>query len=183
MKNNIQSAWCELNNQLRAFVASKVGDDETAKDLVQDVFIKVQSNVETLKNEQRLTSWVFQITRNAVNDYFRKLNQSQLALSPPQNAAETPSVSDETQELSHCMIPLIDQLPEKYREAIRLSDIEGLSQKELAERLQISYSGAKSRVQRGREKLREIFLQCCTISTDKYGNVIEFERKDFSCDC
>lgn len=66
------------------------------------------------------------------------------------------------------MHPIISTLPDKYREALMLSDIKGVSQKEIAEQLNISYSGAKSRVQRGREMLKATYEKCCDISTDVY---------------
>lgn len=182
MKSNIQLAWGELNEQLRAFVLKRIRDEEAAKDLVQDVFIKVQSNLHTLNDAQKINSWIFQITRNIITDYFR--NQKKTYANPLSDKLATSSFSkDENLELSRCMLPMIDLLPDKYKEAVKLSEIEGMSQKELAEQLQISYSGAKSRVQRGREKLKEVFLQCCEISTDKYGNVIEFQKKKCSRDC
>lgn len=182
MNSSIPSVWIELNEHLRAFVAKKIQNEEAAKDLVQDVFVKVQSNWHTLNDKQKINSWIFQITRNTINDYYRNRKKSFLDL-PAEESAALPFTKDETHELSKCMLPMIDMLPEKYSEALKLSDIEGISQKELAERLQISYSGAKSRVQRGREKLREVFLQCCEISTDKYGNVIEYHQKKCSDDC
>ena len=52
-------------------------------------------------------------------------------------------------------------------------DFEGMSQKEYADRLGISISGAKSRVQRAREKLKDLILKCCDYQFDKYGNVIK----------
>ena len=56
-----------------------------------------------------------------------------------------------------------------------MADIEGLSMKEVAEELNISVSGAKSRVQRGRKMIKEIILKCCEVNTDKYGNIVDYE--------
>ena len=83
--------------------------------------------------------------------------------------------------LSGCIPAFLDSLPEKYREALFEVEINGLSQLELAKKLDISYSGAKSRVQRGREKLREALLDCCDIAADKYGNILEYSPRK-SCD-
>jgi RNA polymerase sigma-70 factor (ECF subfamily) len=58
-------------------------------------------------------------------------------------------------------------LPEPYSQALILTEYEGLSQKEMAERLGISFSGAKSRVQRARRKLRDLLLQCCHFELDR----------------
>ncbi|MEO1451622.1 MAG: sigma factor-like helix-turn-helix DNA-binding protein, partial [Bacteroidota bacterium] len=75
----------------------------------------------------------------------------------------------------------LKQLPPKYQEALTATALEGVSQKELAEQLGISYSGAKSRVQRGKEKLKSLILACCKTETDRYGNLIEIQKK--ACDC
>ena len=76
---------------------------------------------------------------------------------------------------------MIEELPEKDREALKLTDIEGLTQRELADRLKISVSGAKSRVQRAREKLKEVLLECCHVEVDRLGRVVDWESKEPDC--
>jgi len=80
-----------------------------------------------------------------------------------------------------CIKPFINKLPPKYREALIASELENQSQKELAESLDISYSGAKSRVQRGREKLKDLIQECCDFEHDKYGNLIQSNSNNCSC--
>jgi RNA polymerase sigma-70 factor (ECF subfamily) len=63
---------------------------------------------------------------------------------------------------------------------LRLSELEGISQKEIAVRLGISYSGAKSRIQRGREKLKQLFYECCHLEFSPDGSVLQAYVKD-SC--
>ena len=64
----------------------------------------------------------------------------------------------------------------KYNEALYFTEIKGFSQKELAEKLNISYSGAKSRVQRGRILLKNLLTECCTFHVDAYGTIIDYEK-------
>ncbi|HAH00091.1 MAG TPA: RNA polymerase subunit sigma-24, partial [Ktedonobacter sp.] len=64
-------------------------------------------------------------------------------------------------ELIPCIKTMVDSLPNDYREALYLTEYEGLTQRELADRLGLSFSGAKSRVQRAREKLKVMLLDCC----------------------
>ena len=101
-------------------------------------------------------------------------------MTPDEYADEQGLEPDETQKFSRCIIPMIKTLPDKYKEALEMSEIEGVSQKEMAKKLNISYSASKSRVQRGREKLKEILIECCEIKTDKYGNVIEYHKRNQS---
>lgn len=72
---------------------------------------------------------------------------------------------------------------DKYKEAIILTEFNGLTQKQLAQKLNISYSGAKSRVQRGKENLKKLFTDCCSIESDKYGNVVDFQQKSNCRNC
>jgi RNA polymerase sigma-70 factor (ECF subfamily) len=118
-----------------------------------------------------------QIARNSVIDFFRKGKQQKEALDKLMLAPlqEEENTWNEFQEnLANYIPEAIQLLPEKYREAVYLTEIEGLSQKELAQRLGISYSGAKSRVQRGKQKLKEVILECCLVETDSYGNILKY---------
>lgn len=173
--------WNEMNDRLIHFVNQKVNDMELAKDIVQDVFIKVFSNITNLKNKGKIVPWIYQITRNEVTNYFRNQKYETSSDDLPEK-----EILDEnlTSQFSQCIIPMIESLPEKYSEALKLTEIDKLSQKELAERLNISYSGAKSRVQRGREMLKSNLQSCCIINTDKYGDVIDYKVRicQDSCD-
>ena len=168
----IMTVWNELNSQLFNFVLSKIKDTETSKDIVQDVFVKVFSKIETLKDQEKVVSWIYQITRNEIVTYFRK-NKTQLPYDEIQG--QQSEEKNLTSEFSQCIEPMIDLLPEIYKEALLLSEIKNISQKELATQLGISYSAAKSRVQRGRVMLKDLLLQCCEISTDAYGNITDYD--------
>ncbi|AZQ62946.1 sigma-70 family RNA polymerase sigma factor [Flammeovirga pectinis] len=182
METELISVWNQMNDRLVNFVKGKTKDEELSKDIVQEVFLKVFSKIDTLKDKDKLVSWIYQITRNEIVSHFR------------QNKFEIPSddffqekefeEEDLKSEVIEYMHPMIGTLPPKYREALILSDIENMPQKELAKRLQISYSGAKSRVQRGRQMLRATYDKCCNITTDKYGEILECKPKkcDDNCD-
>ncbi|MEX6627517.1 RNA polymerase sigma factor SigZ [Tenacibaculum salmonis] len=180
MQTEIVKVWNDMNNRLSNFVNSKVHNSELTKDIVQDVFLKIFSKNDTLKNKDKLVSWIYQITRNEIVNHFRK-NKFTSELDEIE-AIETLDQSL-TSEISECMHPMINNLPDKYREALILSDIKGIPQKEIAKQLNISYSGAKSRVQRGREMLKATYLKCCDISTDVYGDVLDYNQKGCVDDC
>ena len=166
---NLNSVWQNFSDHLLHFIRTKVKQEEDAQDILQDVFVKVGDRLSSLKEEEKLQAWLFQITRNTITDYYRNKQKNQLDLTHFQ-LEEAPVDA----ALVNCIRNLIKRLPEKYRVVLELSEIEQISQKELAVRLNLSYSGTKSRVQRGREKLKELLLQCCDVEHDKYGNVIEF---------
>lgn len=174
MQNKLELIWNDFHKELEAFIFSRIKERDITNDILQEIFIKIHNNIGTLKDESKLSSWIYQITRNAVNDYFRK-SEPQIEITDYQDIEEhqIPYVS----ELERCLEPFINQLGDKYKEAIILTELNGLTQKQLAQKLNISYSGAKSRVQRGKENLKKLFTDCCSIQFDKYGNVVDFQKK------
>lgn len=175
-----EDVWRRFSTQLRAFLRSRLSDEAAADDVLQDVFIKVHSNIHTLRDDERLQSWLYQIARNAIADHFRSPERS-IAMdgisAAADVAADVPSREAE-QKLAASLLTMVGELPAHYREAIVLTEFEGLSQAEMAQRLHISLSGGKSRVQRAREKLKDLLLDCCHVEVDRHGNVTGYrERK------
>jgi RNA polymerase sigma-70 factor (ECF subfamily) len=167
-----------MHRELREFVFRKVKDRALADDIVQEVFIKVQLKLGQLNDTQRLSGWIFQITRSTIIDHYRK--------KPKNISARDLDWESHRQDFNDCVAfclrRLMFTLPLKYREALELTEIQSLSQVELAQRWNISHSGAKSRVQRARQMLREKMEELYFIKTDAYGNIIECEDR-MPCDC
>ena len=70
------------------------------------------------------------------------------------------------------------ELPEHYRQALELTELEGVTQKEAAGRLGLSVSGMKARVQRGRSKLKDVIDDCCSIEFDRRGGLVDYHRRN-----
>jgi RNA polymerase sigma-70 factor (ECF subfamily) len=174
-----EGIWIEYHNKLSVFLKTRV-DSDVAEDILQDVFVKIHDRIDSLKENSKLESWIYQITRNAVIDYYRSKRPT---ADLPDWLEETKSDEDETirQELSSCLAPMIEELPDKYREAVKLSEIERKTQKEVAEQENISLSGAKSRVQRGRALLKVMLHDCCKIEINKNNQLVSYEKKDKDC--
>ena len=160
-----EKVWNQFSDGLLHYVKSKTNRLEDAEDLLQDVFIKVHTYKHQLNDEQKLNGWVLSITKNVLVDYYK-------AKATPLPKLEEGNDSDLDKVIEKCLMPFINELPEKYREAILLSEIEGMPQKELAVKLGVSYSGAKSRVQRGREMLRQAFVDCCNFQVNGKGQYV-----------
>jgi len=171
--------WENFSKRIKGFVLSKVKDQDECNDIVQNVFMKIHLNLKDLKNNEKLEQWIFQIARNEVNDLFRK--KKTMVSADEVEVKEELSESKNNWRFAKCLTSFVKYLPQKYKEAITLVDLDNLSQLDLANKLNISYSGAKSRVQRGRELLKEQFLNCCKVSTDKYGNIVSANSKCTSC--
>ncbi len=173
--------WQEYESRLRSYISRRVRETDVVDDIVQDIFIKSRTSLHTVKSHGSIAAWLFRIAANAIADHYRSLKPwNEL---PDDLAAPEPE-RDYVAELATCLQPLIADLPETYRSALVLSELKGLPQKEMANRLGISLSGAKSRVQRGREKLRQRLLDCCDIETGPCGITgYEPRNKNRKCDC
>lgn len=174
--------WREYRTTLHRFILGRVNDPILAEDIVQDVLIKAYGRLDTLKDQEKILPWLYQITRNAIVDHYRR--RSPTAALDEALVLEEMNLGDEgEQDLARCMLPLVQQLPATYREAIIWSEIEGLTQKEVARRQGLSLSGAKSRVQRGRQMLKMMLLECCRIELDRRGGVINYKPHEECGDC
>ncbi len=177
---NISQIYNQFHQKLLHFIQSRVPDRDTAEDILHGVFLKIHRRIETLRDDEKLESWMFQITRNAIVDHYRSTKQT-TNISTAFDVAENDDEISPAQRLEPCVREFVEQLQEPYREALRLVEFEGMSQKELADRLGISFSGAKSRVQRARAMLRDMLMRCCHFEFDRFGTILDYHP--ISCCC
>ncbi len=173
-----KQVWALFGKRLLYFIRQQVNDPNVANDLLQDIFVRIHLNLANLSDADKLTSWVYQIARNRLLDYHRAMQSSRNQPVTDSIIDKTEALSDRvdyTPDLAHCVLPFIEQLDEIYRDALQTTDISGLSQKEYAQRTGISYSAAKSRIQRARQQLRRLFTDCCRVSADQYGSIVDYQ--------
>jgi RNA polymerase sigma-70 factor (ECF subfamily) len=179
MEDNVTFLWEQYNQRLGAFIRSRVGDDD-ADDILQEVFIRVHRHLCCQPDWEKPESWFYQIARNLIIDHYRK--RREMAEVPENLPAEPDLPEDDPQAtLTLSLTSLVNELPEPYRQALLATEYQELSQKELAESLGISLSGAKSRVQRAREKLRDMLLNCCHFEFDRRGRVVDYYQRCCCC--
>jgi RNA polymerase sigma-70 factor (ECF subfamily) len=174
--------WREFGDRLKGFILKRVRNRHDAEDILQDVFIKIHNGIDKLEEKDKLQSWVYQITRNKIIDYYRRQTDVTVSSEISEDIVDESIPSQmNNKEIASCLKPMIDQIPEKYKQAVTLTEINGLTQKEMAEKLGLSLSGAKSRVQRGRDKLKELLLECCHFEFDRLGNILDYQQKTKAC--
>jgi RNA polymerase sigma-70 factor (ECF subfamily) len=173
MTQALEKIWIEFADQLRAFIRRRMADDAEAEDILQDVFLKLARRRDQLPAPEKLPGWIFLLARNAIIDRYRTRKTNVPV--PETLALEGSATSGELEGLCAAFRRMIRNLPEPYREAIVLAEIEGVPQVEMARRLGISASGAKSRVQRGRRLLKEMLLACCQFEFDRRGGLANCE--------
>ncbi|MHC4430127.1 MAG: RNA polymerase sigma factor SigZ [Planctomycetota bacterium] len=188
-----EDLWKRFDKCLRSFIRKRVNNDADADEILQEVFTRIHAHLAELKNTENVQAWVFRITRNAITDHYhaRKRLPGGLEEAPEPAAGPGRAGNEDDQsasaDLSRCMMLLLEELPEPYGEAVMLAELGSLSQKELSQRMGISYSGMKSRVQRGRDQLKSLLLTCCEVERDTRGGIIGFTPRSASsrekCDC
>jgi len=171
--------WLNYRSNLKAFLHSKVSNPSDVDDLLQEILIKAYTNLHQVSSTNNVKSWLFQITNNTIMDYYRLKNKSNSLQSEELWYSEDDP--DLQQSLSDCVLPLINALPASSAELLNKIDIQGMSQKEYAKEHRIDYSTLKSRVQKSRILLRNLFEECCVMSFDKNGGVIDYFSKSNSC--
>lgn len=181
---DIKHLWQAYGVQLRRFLLSRVKNPSEVDDLLQEILIKSYQHFNSVQQPSKLHAWLFQIARNTLIDHYRKSRADITGLdisSLPQLLEEDEPYEQTRRELAHCIRPFLTQLPDKYREAVEWVDLQGASQKTLAHELGLSHSAVKSRVQRGRRMLGDLFKQCCNFQLDARGNLIEFDAVTNGC--
>jgi RNA polymerase sigma-70 factor, ECF subfamily len=178
--------WADFAPPLRGFLARRVPPGVDADDLLQEVFLRVVKHLGSLRTTDRPEAWLFQIARNALRDSLRARQRRDgrtdaLETDLPAET-DTTAVPESEAELAPCLTSMIERLPEPYRTAIELTSLRGLTQADAARHAGISISGMKSRVQRGRDQLRQMLVRCCEIAVDARGGVSDFHlRFDGAC--
>lgn len=180
-----RGAWQELEGQLRPFVARRLSESADVDDVLQDIYLRIQTGVAELRDSDRFGTWVYRVARSALADHGRSRARHPLPLGAPgEPEATTPSShapedgdGSAEQGLAQNIAVFVAALPSPYREAITLTELQGMSQKDAADMLGISLSGMKSRVQRGRQQIRAMLQACCEIALDARGRVLSYDRR------
>jgi RNA polymerase sigma-70 factor (ECF subfamily) len=165
--------WNELAARLRPFIARRLASPGDVDDVLQDVLLRMHRGLVALGDDERFGPWVYRIARNAVIDHQRKQVHRIVSEPEPEPGAEVVATEiDVGHELAQYLAFFVARLPSPYREAITLVEIEGMSQVAASRMLGISVSGMKSRVQRGRAKLRELLEACCELAVDARSRLV-----------
>lgn len=181
MQLKFETIYEQFRKPLTAFIAKRITNQANTEDIVHDVFLKIHDRIETLKEPDKLPAWIYQIARNSIIDSYRKNHQ--IVNSADLLEIEQPESISAPEDLSRVVQSMIEKLPPQDKEALLLSDFQGMKQAEMAQLLGISLSGAKSRVQRARKKLKELLLECCHFEFDRYGTVFDYHPRNCTKCC
>ena len=173
MNCDVPALWQEHKEALYYFILKRVHDEPTAKDISQEVLIKVYNFCLSKSGVRNVRSWLYQIAQNAIIDHYRKNKRNV----PTESFSEAEDENEESaaKEAAEFILPMINLLPEAYSTPLRMSDVDGTNLKDIAAELDLGLSAVKQRVSRGRKMLREIFTECCLLELDDQGRLVSFE--------
>lgn len=177
LNTSVESIWKEFNSPMRAFIKRRISNEQDTEDILQSIFLKIHNNIDNLSDADKLSPWVYTIARNTIYDFYRTRKQDLYI----ENLSEDTFIKHQEEEvlnneIGNCLMKMIQYLPDIYKQALILTEFENYTQKDLANYLGISVSGAKSRVQRARLKLKCMLFSCCSVEQDHRGNVIDYKQ-------
>ena len=157
--------------RVRKFILASVKNESAADDLVQEAFMKIQENLDTVRDPAKVSSWIFRIAHNLCQDHFRALKKSSSHEEIHEglvNLQETPVQKKMEQgEMSQCVQDQLNLLPESLRSVLIFSDIMEFSQQEIADILGLTVENVKVRLHRARRKFKAILEEKCTFEVDE----------------
>ena len=168
----VAPTFLQYREILARYIKSRVMDHLECEELLSEVMMKIYNHCEKLSDIRNTEAWLIAIAKNTVTDFFRERQKVSYDLPQFQDFEEEHFI----QQLEPCVTSLIDKLPEKYAMPLRAYELEGISQKSLAAQYNMSESGLKSRVQRGRKMLKELFTSYC-------GKMALLSEACPNCDC
>ena len=162
-------------HELKALLLGVEQSVSIVEDVLQDAFLKFHLNIDGGKDIKNPKSWLYRVSKNQLIDHYRK-NKQHHAIDMDDTSVE---INDHGPQ--DCLKGIIANLPHKYKKAVYLTDIKGISQTKSAKKLNISLSTFKSHVQRGRKLVAKGFVDCCDYEIDEKG-MLRGESKDWE-DC
>jgi RNA polymerase sigma-70 factor (ECF subfamily) len=174
---DVPSLWLEHKAALKNYIFKRVKDEELTKDILQEVLLKVYNFCLSKSGIQNVKSWLYQIAHNTIVDHFRRESQNKVHANLDVIQEDDNFAFEEALEYIE---PLLNFLPQEYAVPLRMADIEGMKQMDIARKLNLSLTATKSRIQRARNLLKAEFITCCHLEKDVNGGLISFSIKD-SC--
>jgi RNA polymerase sigma-70 factor, ECF subfamily len=177
--------WKRLRGDVRRLIGRRVPAEADADDVVQEVLLRIWRHAARLRSDEHFSAWVRRVVDTTVADHHRIRQRHPLPRTEFEEealpGAQPADASDAEAEAKRCVAaalrPFAESLAPHYRDAIVLSELEGIPHGQIASTLGLSVSAVKSRVQRGRRQLEELLTRCCEIALDARGSVVSCELR------
>jgi RNA polymerase sigma-70 factor, ECF subfamily len=170
------TVYDEFYSLLNRFIVYKVKDKHLAKDILQEVFLRLYNNQDKIIKKEKIKSWLYKVATNTIIDYYRKQNNNEII---SDNIEYFEDIKDDSFyiEFSNCVSHFITTLSPTYTEVLKLHEYQELSVKEISQKLNIPISTVKSNIKRGRSQIKTALFLCCEFEYDHQGIPIELKPK------
>lgn len=171
----------ELAKAILDFLQRYVGDRATAEDLLQETLIRMDRGLASFEGRSSIKTWAFSIASRVAADYLRHPDRRATLVdleAADEVADPAPDVGERLVigEMNDCIRSTIDSLPDSYRTALILHDLEGMTADQVAEIAECSLATAKVRIHRARQRLKKALATGCTFYRDD-ESVLRCDRK------
>jgi RNA polymerase sigma-70 factor, ECF subfamily len=173
MNCDVPALWVEHKEALYYYILKRVPDEATAKDISQEVLIKVYNFCLAKSGVQNVRAWLYGIASNTIADHYRKRRD----ISTDTFNEEAPAEEEASafKDAAEFILPMINLLPEMYAVPLRRSDVDGVKLKDIAEEMGLGLPAVKQRVSRARKLLKDVFTECCLMELDEQGRLVSFD--------
>ncbi len=178
---SLETIWARFSDELRAWFARR-GAGVDADDLLQETALRVTRNLASLRTDEKLGPWLRRIARNVWIDHLRARNDV-VGLDEDAEPREAEVADDALDGLvASWLRPMLERLEPGERAVLQAHEFDGRPIAEIASELELSTSAVKSRLQRGRAKLRAVLLSCCRFTFDARGQITAYEQHEDRCE-
>lgn len=166
MKIETADIWKKHHTEIYFFILKKVKDEEATREIIQNVFLKIHQSIASLKDIDKVRAWVFAIVRNEIANHFN------LAPTTIPLASHEFSPNNDSYQGFCCFDRFVTNLPGPYKEVVELVYLQGKTQIQVAEVLNISLANVKARIRRAKSLLIHNFNACCKFEINNDGKLV-----------
>lgn len=176
MENNLSAIYTKFKAPIYRYIRYKITDKHLAEDLTQEVFIKAGKSIDSLKEGEKIQSWLYSIATNTIFDHFRKKNLPFIA--EYDLAVDNTDEQSVLNELTCCLNEYIGQLKPIEKEILQAIYIKEYTIKEYSEYSNINLSTVKSHARRAKQSLKKLFDNCCNFEINTHGEIVDFHKNN-----
>ena len=146
-----ETLFALYQDRLRRYLGRASGETELARDLTQEVFLRVSRVAIPVAPENQLAGWLFRIARNVVLDHHRQRNRR-----PEEPVGTFAMARDATQESTAALNQALATLPQLERDVFLMREMSGLGYDDIAKACELTPDAVRNRIHRARLQLREV---------------------------
>jgi RNA polymerase sigma-70 factor (ECF subfamily) len=167
-----EKLFAVYQGRLQRYLSRACGETELARDLTQEVFLRVSRVAIPIASENQQAGWLFRIARNVALDHHRQRNRR-----PEEALGAHDSATGAAQEITTALNQALSTLPEVDRDVFLMREMSGLSYDEIATACELTSDAVRNRLYRARVQLREILAPSLRLLRTRQIRIIREPRE------